>query len=169
MHFLLRRLIERHHRLEFFKNTAGLPQHIIETAKNLVKVSVIECKRTLNIDAVEYLTSIQGQIDYADVINTNKINQLAHDRCGRCKKHQFKNTIYSCMLYDEIPLNCKSFEDYGKDIDERISIYVEKCSNCMNGKTLNKYELDCNIPDKNLLDCEYCTSFQEKPSTQEEL
>jgi hypothetical protein len=164
MNPLIIKLIERHHRLEFFSHSKGCPSHVLESAKNLYQLALTDIKSKLDINGEEYLKSVQGQIDYMEIIHTDQINQSSHDKCGRCKKYQLKNTNYSCSLLDEEIHNCNSFDDSGKDIDERIGTYIEICSSCINGKSINKYDLDCTLPNKNLLDCENCKDFKKNPN-----
>jgi len=163
VHPLLRSLIERHYRLMIFKRyKPECPDSILKSAEELVVRALERVRRELNIDGEEYLGSIQGQIDYIDVIQGNEMRmKMYDDQCGRCKKYQYKDDNYSCKLYDSLLMNCKMFEDCGMSLEERIAKYVEKCSECQNSKLEDDINLICNIK-IDMFDCENCKKYISK-------
>jgi hypothetical protein len=159
---LLMSLIERHYRLNFFKNSKGCPKSIIDSAEKLYSSSLEEVKNGLNIDGEEYLNSITGQIEYIEVIQSNQSNSDMHDeQCGTCKKFQLKNDDFSCSLYDDERMGCPSYEDSGMNLCERIMMYIERCGKCLNSISIDECDLNCKIKDTNMFDCN-CEFYKER-------
>jgi hypothetical protein len=136
----------------------------MKSASKLYRSSLKQAKKVLGIDGEKYFESIEGQIEYIGVIQSNKINADTFDeQCGSCTKLHLKNDNYICSLFDKTRLSCPAYEDCGKKIFDRIETYVRICGSCQNSKDEEGINLICKIP-TNMFDGENCKDYKEKPN-----